>query len=185
MFPEISLNILDVVQNSIGARASLVEITVSIDTTADTLTVIIGDDGCGMSEAELSRAVDPFYTTRTTRKYGFGVPFFKAASEMTGGSFEINSEEGEGTYIKAVFVLSHIDRMPLGDMTGTLISLINANCRIDLSYNYSVDEKRFSLDTRQLRAILGSVPLNIPEVTGYITRYLEENTADVNGGIKY
>ena len=181
MFPEISLNILDVVQNSIGARASLVEITVSIDTKADTLTVIIGDDGCGMSEAELSRAVDPFYTTRTTRKYGFGVPFFKSASEMTGGSFEISSEEGEGTYIKAVFVLSHIDRMPLGDMTGTLISLINANCRIDFSYNYSVDEKRFSLD----RAILGSVPLNIPEVTGYITRYLEENTAEVNGGIKY
>lgn len=104
---------------------------------------------------------------------------------MTGGSFEISSEEGEGTYIKAVFVLSHIDRMPLGDMTGTLISLINANCRIDFSYNYSVDEKRFSLDTRQLRAILGSVPLNIPEVTGYITRYLEENTAEVNGGIKY
>ena len=120
------------------------------------------DDGRGMSEAELSRAVDPFYTTRTTRKYGFGVPFFKAASEMTGGSFEINSEEGKGTYIKAVFVLSHIDRMPLGNMTGTLISLINANCRIDFSYNYSVDEKRFSLDTRQLRAILGSVPLNIP-----------------------
>ena len=75
--------------------------------------------------------------------------------------------------------------MPLGDMTGTLISLINANCRIDFSYNYSVNEKRFSLDTRQLRAILGSVPLNIPEVTGYITRYLEENTAEVNGGIKY
>ena len=178
MFPEISLNILDVVQNSIGARASLVEITVSIDTSADTLTVII-------REAELSRAVDPFYTTRTTRKYGFGVPFFKAASEMTGGSFEISSKEGEGTYIKAVFVLSHIDRMPLGDMTGTLISLINANCRIDFSYNYSVDEKRFSLDTRQLRAILGSVPLNIPEVTGYITRYLEDSTAEVNGGIKY
>lgn len=77
MFPEISLNILDVVQNSIGARASLVEITVSIDTTADTLTVIIRDDGRGMSEAELSRAVDPLYTTRTTRKYGFGVPFSK------------------------------------------------------------------------------------------------------------
>ena len=86
MFPEISLNILDVVQNSIGARASLVEITVSIDTTADTLTVIIRDDGCGMSEAELSRAVDPFYTTRTTRKYGFGVPFFKACLLYTSPS---------------------------------------------------------------------------------------------------
>ena len=185
MFPEISLNILDVVQNSIGARASLVEITVSIDTTADTLTVIIRDDGRGMSEAELSRAVDPFYTTRTTRKYGFGVPFFQSRIGNDRRQLRDKFKRRRRYLYKGCFVLSHIDRMPLGDMTGTLISLINANCRIDFSYNYSVDEKRFSLDTRQLRAILGSVPLNIPEVTGYITRYLEENTAEVNGGIKY
>ena len=182
---ELSLNILDIAQNSISAGASLITIEVSEDTREHLLSLTVSDNGCGMDEETLRNVCDPFFTTRTTRKVGMGIPLFRLAAEQTGGSFEISSKEGEGTYIKAVFVLSHIDRMPLGDMTGTLISLINANCRIDFSYNYSVDEKRFSLDTRQLRAILGSVPLNIPEVTGYITRYLEENTAEVNGGIKY
>ena len=185
MFSEISLHILDIVQNSLSARASVIEITVSIDTASDTLTVIIKDNGCGMTEAELSRVVDPFYTTRTMRKNGFGVPFFKAASEMTGGSFEISSEKGNGTRVKAVFVLSSLDRMPLGNMTDTLISLINTNCRIDFIYNYSVDERNFTLDTRQLKNILGSVPVDIPEVTVFLTRYLDDNTAEVNGGKKY
>ena len=185
MFSEISLNILDIVQNSISARASVIEITVSIDNTSDTLTVIVKDNGSGMTDDELSKAVDPFYTTRTTRKNGFGVPFFKAASEMTGGSFEISSEKGKGTAIKAVFVLSSIDRMPLGDMTDTIISLINTNCRIDFIYNYSVDERSFTLDTRQLKEILGDVPIDLPEVTVFLTRYLDDNTAEVNGGRKY
>lgn len=185
MFSEISLHILDIVQNSISARASVIEITVSIDNTSDTLTVIIKDNGCGMTDEELSKAVDPFYTTRTTRKNGFGVPFFKAASEMTGGSFEISSEKGKGTQVKAVFVLSCLDRMPLGNMTDTLISLINSNCRTDFIYNYSVDERSFTLDTRRLRKILGNVPLDLPEVTGYLTRYIDGNTADISGGKKY
>lgn len=185
MFSEISLHILDIVQNSISARASLIEITVNIDNTSDTLTVIIKDNGSGMTDDELSKAVDPFYTTRTTRKNGFGVPFFKAASEMTGGSFEISSEKGKGTAVKAVFVLSSIDRMPLGNMTDTLISLIDTNCRIDFVYNYSVDERSFTLDTRQLKKILGNVSIDLPEVTVFLTRYLDDNTAEVSGGRKY
>ena len=185
MFSEISLNILDIVQNSISARASVIEITVSIDNASDTLTVVIKDNGSGMTDDELSKAVDPFYTTRTTRKNGFGVPFFKATSEMTGGSFEISSEKGKGTAVKAVFVLSCIDRMPLGNMTDTLISLIDTNCRIDFVYNYSVDERSFTLDTRQLKKILGNVPIDLPEVTVFLTRYLDDNTAEVSGGRKY
>lgn len=185
MFSEISLHILDIVQNSISARASLIEITVNIDNTSDTLTVIIKDNGSGMTDDELSKAVDPFYTTRTTRKNGFGVPFFKAASEMTGGSFEISSEKGKGTAVKAVFVLSSIDRMPLGNMTDTLISLIDTNCRIDFIYNYSFDERSFTLDTRQLKKTLGNVPIDLPEVTVFLTRYLDDNTAEVSGGRKY
>lgn len=185
MFPEISLHILDIVQNSISARASAIEITVSIDSTSDTLAVVIKDNGCGMSDEELSKAVDPFYTTRTKRKNGFGVPFFKAASEMTGGSFEISSKKEKGTAVKAVFVLSSIDRIPLGNMTDTLISLIDTNCRIDFIYNYSVDERSFTLDTRQLKKILGNVPIDLPEVTAFLTRYLDDNTAEVSGGKKY
>lgn len=185
MFSEISLNILDIVQNSISARASVIDITVNINTHSDTLAVVITDNGFGMSKDELLKVVDPFYTTRKTRKNGFGVPFFKAATEITGGSFEIDSEKEEGTTVKAVFVLSSIDRMPLGDMTSTLVSLINANCRIDFIYNYSVDERNFSLDTRQLKATLGGIPINLPVITQYITDYLSKNTSEVNGGVKY
>ena len=115
MMPEISLNILDVAENSTRAKASLVEITVDTDVAADTLTVVIKDDGCGMTEEQVAQVIDPFYTSRTTRKVGLGVPFFKYAAESTGGSFFIRSQVGVGTVVTAVFVLSHIDRMPLGD----------------------------------------------------------------------
>ncbi len=97
MMPEISLNILDVAENSVRAGASLIEIGVSVQTEEDTLTVVIKDDGCGMSEEQIEKVQDPFYTTRTTRKVGLGVPFFKQAAESAGGSFSIMSEEGKGT----------------------------------------------------------------------------------------
>ncbi|MBR4111931.1 MAG: sensor histidine kinase [Ruminiclostridium sp.] len=182
MLPEISLNILDVAQNSISAGAALTEITVDIDSVSDTLTVCINDDGCGMTEEQVLAVTDPFYTTRKTRKIGLGVPFFKAAAENTGGSFEIASEVGVGTKVKAVFGLSHIDRMPLGDMVFTIHTLVTLNSSIDFLYRYTVDGKSFTLDTRQFREILGDVPFNVPEVSEYIKSYLIENSEEVNGG---
>lgn len=112
MMPEISMNILDVAQNSVRAGARLIGITVAVDEKADTLTVVIEDDGCGMSETQVRQVTDPFFTTRTTRKVGLGVPFFKLAAEASGGSFFITSEEGKGTKVTAVFGYRHIDRMP-------------------------------------------------------------------------
>ena len=185
MLPEISLNILDVAQNSISAGAALTEISVVIDTASDSLTVVIKDNGCGMNEEQLKAVTDPFYTTRKTRKIGLGVPFFKMAAENTGGSFEISSAVGQGTTVKAVFGLSHIDRMPLGDMTFTIHSLITLNSDIDFLYRYSVDGKGFTLDTREFREILGGVPLNSPEVSEYIKSYLDENTNEINGSAVY
>ena len=114
MMPEIALNILDIAENSVRAEASLIEITVSAQLQEDTLTVVIADNGCGMTREEKESVLDPFYTTRTTRKVGLGVPFFKQAAESTGGSFRIDSEKGKGTAVTAVFGLSHIDRMPEG-----------------------------------------------------------------------
>lgn len=185
MLTEISLNILDVAQNSISAGATLTEITVDIDSTSDTLTVCINDNGCGMTEEQVNIVTDPFYTTRKTRKIGLGVPFFKQAAENTGGSFEIISEVGAGTKVKAVFGLSHIDRMPLGDITFTIHTLVTLNCDIDFLYRYTVDGKSFTLDTRQFREILGGVPFNTPEVSEYIKSYLNENADEVNGGKSY
>lgn len=185
MLPEISLNILDVAQNSVRAGAKLTEISVEIDTAADTLSVIIKDNGCGMTPEQVQRVADPFFTTRTTRKIGLGVPFFKMAAENTGGSFSIESEVGKGTVVTAVFGLSHIDRMPLGDMTFTIHSLVTLNRDIDFVYRYSVDGRSFALDTREFREILGGVPLNTPEVSAYIKEYLEENKAEVDNGTVY
>lgn len=179
---EISLNILDVAENSIRAKASLIEIVVDADVMKNRLIVIIKDNGCGMSSEQLEHATDPFFTTRTTRKVGLGIPFFKMAALSTDGDFEIASKVGEGTLVRAEFRLDHIDRMPLGDINGTIYTLIHFNPDIDFCYTYRYGEREFLLDTRQMREILGDIPLDIPEVSEYIKNYLEENKRDVDGG---
>ena len=183
--PEISLNILDVAENSTRAGASLVQITVDVQPEADKLTVIIADDGCGMTPAQIRQVTDPFYTSRTTRKVGLGVPFFKFAAESTGGSFSIESEPGRGTMVTAVFTLNHIDRMPLGDMTATIHALIQGHPATDFLYVYRCGNKEFSLDTREMRAILGDVPLTAPEISSYLKDYLTENKLETDGGSVY
>ena len=180
MMTEISLNILDVAQNSVRAEASLIEISVDISSETDRLTIIIKDNGCGMSEEQVMNVIDPFFTTRTTRKVGLGIPFFKQSAEMTGGSFSIKSKLGSGTVTEAVYVLSSIDRMPLGDMTQTIHSLVTMNTHIDFLYTYSADGKSFSLDTREFREILGSGDFNAPEVSAFIRDFLKENHAEVS-----
>ena len=179
---EISLNILDVAENSTRAGAYLVTITVSADTAADRLTVIIDDDGCGMTEEQVAHVTDPFFTTRTTRKVGLGVPFFKYAAESTGGSFTIQSQPGVGTTVTAVFVLSHIDRMPLGDISSTIHTLVVYHPDTDFRYIYEYDGKSFTLDTREFREILGDVPFDTPEISSYIMEYLTENKLETDGG---
>lgn len=177
---ELSLNVLDVAQNSIKAGATLIEISVDVQTEADRITIIIADNGCGMDETTVKQVTDPFYTTRTTRKVGLGVPLFKMAAEMTGGRFEITSEVGRGTKVTAEFVLSNIDRMPLGDMSQTIETLIVYNTAIDFIYTYRVDNEQYELSTAQMREILEGVPLDNPEVVAYIKDFLRENTSALN-----
>ena len=183
--PEISLNILDIVENSTRAGASLVTIEIAVDTAADTMTVVIADDGCGMTQEQVQAVTDPFFTTRKTRKVGLGVPFLKQAAELTGGSFRIESAPGAGTTVTAVFGYSSIDRQPLGDMDGTILTLIDCHPDVDFLYIYRYNEKSFELDTRQMREILGGVPLNSQDVTEFIRQYLKENRADTDGGAVY
>ena len=181
MMPEISLNILDVAENSVKAGAKLVELTVAADFAENKLTVIISDDGCGMTKEQVEAVIDPFYTTRTTRKVGLGVPFFKLAAESSGGSFDIQSEKGRGTVVTAVFMLDSIDRMPLGDMVSTVHTLVTMHENMDFVYRYCVDEREFTLDTREFREILGDVSFTEPDVSNYIRDYLRENTQEVTG----
>ncbi len=182
MMPEISLNILDVAQNSIRAGAKLIEITVTANTKKDSLRITIKDNGCGMTQEQVSRVMDPFYTTRTTRKVGLGIPFFQYAANATGGDFHIQSTVNVGTQVTANFVLSNIDRMPLGDMTSTMHTLITMNTGLDFLYTYTLDDRSFTLDTREFRNVLGDLPFDNFDVSNYIKEYLSENKEEVDNG---
>lgn len=182
MMTELSLNVLDVAENSTKAGASLVSITVDADTALDCLDISIEDDGCGMDEEQVKRVTDPFFTSRTTRKVGLGVPFFKYAAECTGGTFSIRSEKGKGTLVTARFVLSHIDRMPLGDISATIYTLVTCHPETNFVYTYRYNGHEFTLDTRQLKEILGDVSFQEPEVAEFIREYLTENKLETDGG---
>ena len=173
---ELSLNILDIAQNSISAGASLITIEVNENTVEKTLLIGIYDNGCGMSEEQVKSVIDPFFTTRTTRKVGMGIPLFKMAAEQTGGYLEIKSELGVGTEIRAIFKTDNVDFTPLGDVASTIQMLITMNTDRDFVYKHTVNEKEFIADTREIKEILGDVPLDTYEVSQWILEFIKENT---------
>lgn len=173
---ELSLNVLDIAQNSVRAEASLIKIELKENTETNTLEISVSDDGKGMTPEQLERVRDPFFTTRTTRKVGMGIPLFRMAAEMTGGSFHIESTVGKGTKTSALFRTDHLDFTPIGDMCSTVIMLITMNLHIDFVYVRQINENSFTLDTRQLKEILGDVPLNEPSITAWLKDYITENT---------
>jgi hypothetical protein len=175
---ELSLHILDILQNSIEAGATLVELTIEEDLSADRLIITVADDGRGMSEAQVARIFDPFYTTRKTRHVGLGLPLFKVAAQRCNGDLMVSSELGKGTTVQATFQHSHIDRAPLGDMTGTLMSVILAN-QCDLRYVHQVDGKEFAFHTASIKAELGQVPLSHPEVRRWLRDFIAAGEADL------
>lgn len=177
---ELSLNILDIAQNSVRAGASLVEITVNKDTAGQLLTISLEDDGCGMEEEQVKRVVDPFYTTRTTRKIGLGIPFFKMTAEMTGGTFDIKSAPGAGTKVTAVYHYGHIDMLPLGDIPATVITLISGSPEIEFVYRYAVDGKEFVLDTREVKQMLEGVDIASQEILSFLRQMMEENIEEID-----
>jgi K+-sensing histidine kinase KdpD len=148
---DLSLHILDIAENSIAANASRIEIKVIEDVKNDSLTIEITDNGKGMDEETVKHVLDPFFTTRTTRRVGLGLPFLAQAARESGGDIEIKSSPGRGTKVKATFQYSHIDRKPLGDLEGTLTTLIAGNPRIDFVYEHQKGKKRIHLDTRELK----------------------------------
>lgn len=177
MMPEISLNILDVAQNSVTASATVITIKIAADTKTDKLLTSVTDNGRGMTPEQVKRVTDPFFTTRTTRKVGLGIPFYKMAAEITGGEFSIESTLGIGTCTTAVFGLSSIDRMPVGDIASTMTALVGMNDQIDFVLDYSVDNNGFIMDTREFRQVLGEISLSEPEVLNYITDFINEGIA--------
>ena len=174
---ELSLNILDIAQNSIKANAAHVEI--ALEQRGDWLTITITDDGTGMSPEFAAEAANPFTTTRTTRKVGMGLPLFKLAAEQTGGTFSLTSHqaahEGDdhGTTVTATFNTAHVDCEPVGDITETILTLIQGNPDLSLTYLYSKDGDELRLSTDEMREILGdTVPLNSPDVLTWARSFL-------------
>jgi hypothetical protein len=175
---ELSLHILDALENSLEAEAAFIELFIEEDMAADWLTITIRDDGRGMSEEELARVFDPFFTTRTTRHVGLGIPLFKAAAELCNGSLTVSSQLGKGTVLQATFQHSHIDRAPLGDITGTLLaSILNGRC--DLHYVHRAGERGFEFDTAEIRAELGDVPLTHPAVWKWLQEFIAEGEEEL------
>ncbi|MEN6372739.1 MAG: ATP-binding protein [Armatimonadota bacterium] len=174
---ELSLHILDIVQNSIAAEAKRIELTVTADGKQDLLNIRIKDNGRGMTPEMVEKIRSPFCTTRTTRKVGLGIPMLSAAAEMCEGGVKIISEPGKGTEVDALFKLSHIDRMPFGDITSTMLTLIAANPGISMRYEQAVDGKSFHLDTDEVRRELGDVPIEAAPVLGWIKDYMNQGIA--------
>lgn len=175
---ELSLNVLDVAQNSVAAGADIIKITEEHSLSGHLL-ITIEDNGCGMTEQQLSGVTDPFFTTRTTRKVGLGIPLFKMAAEMTGGSFRIKSRQGTGTKVSAMFNTNHLDCMPVGDMCSTVCSLIQCNPNIDFVYKLITPKGEMTADTRQFRAILEDIPINSPQVMSFIKGFIDENSGEI------
>jgi signal transduction histidine kinase len=180
---ELSLHVLDIVQNSIRADASLVIINIFEDLAADTLSIEILDDGRGMDKETLKKVQDPFFTTRTTRKVGLGIPLFAQLARDCGGEFTIKSDINKGTVVKALFIRSHIDMPPLGSMVDTIVSLVAVNTDIDFLYHHRLDKKDFVLDTREIKKRLGDVPISHPMVLDWIKSFIKEGLTEINGGV--
>ena len=171
---ELSLNILDIAQNSISAGASLTEIVVNENTKDKTLLIGIYDNGCGMTEEQVKSVIDPFFTTRTTRKVGMGIPLFKMSCEQTGGKFTIESEKGVGTKINALYKTDSIDFTPLGDIASTIVTIVSMNNDKEFLYKRVFNDKEFIFSTAEIKKILDGVPLSEPSVMSWIEQYLNE-----------
>jgi hypothetical protein len=175
---------LDIVQNSISASADSIEIEIEEDSERDVLVISIRDNGHGIPREHLSQAVDPFYTSRQTRKVGLGLSLLQQAAVQSDGHLDISSEEGKGTEVRAFFKHSHIDRMPLGDIGKTMSILIIGNPQIDFAYYHRVEGNEFEFDTRSLREQLDGIPLHDPHVIGFIFQEFEAWMMRRNGMLR-
>jgi hypothetical protein len=178
---EISLHIMDLIQNSIKANATLITIEVDENIKDDIFRVIIKDNGCGMSKDIIDKVLDPFMTTRTTRRVGLGLSLFQAACVRCNGDFKINSIENRGTVITALMKYSSIDRAPIGRIQDTIISTL-LEINIDIVYTHKVNEKSFTFDSREIKNKIGE-DLSDPEILNWLREYVFENIIQIGGGV--
>lgn len=179
---DLSLHILDLVQNSVAAKATHITVAIRADA-AGVLRISIEDNGCGMDGELLRRVTDPFATTRTTRRVGLGIPLMKASAERSGGGLEITSEKGKGTRADASFMIGNIDRPPLGDVPGTITDIIISEPDLELTLVLENGTEAFRLDSAEIREKLGEVPITEYAVTSWMREYLSEGIKVIFGGV--
>ena len=176
---ELALHILDIAQNSIAAGASLISIDIEEDLNSDTLQIKIVDNGRGIAEDMITKVTDAFVTSRTTRKVGLGLPLFKQNAEQAGGWLKVESENGFGTVVTAMFQSSNIDRPPLGDIAGTVCLLVVGNSDIDFVYHHKSKMQDYTFDSRDIKKILGEISVSNTKVYSYLKEMIECNLSDI------
>lgn len=176
---DLSLHIIDIIQNSLTAGATLIKLTVNEDIKGDLLTIVIEDNGKGMTAQQVLSLEDPFFTSRTTRRVGMGIPLFKQSAVQSSGDLWVLSEPGVGTKVTATFKHSHIDRPPLGDLANSFILMVSANPERDLLLKYIYNGSEYCFDTVEIKEILDGLPLNDPTVIRTLTAMVAENIKDV------
>jgi hypothetical protein len=177
---ELSLHILDVLENGIEAGATRVAATIEEDREADTMRIEIDDNGRGMPGEVIEKVTDPFYTTRKTRHVGLGLPLFAAAARRCDGGLIIQSELGKGTRIIATFRASHIDRAPLGDIPSAILAVLLSGRPVEVAYTHRVDDEEFRFDSSEIQKELGDVPLTHPRVRSWVLQFLREGEASLH-----
>ncbi len=175
---ELSLHLLDIAENSISAGASRIVISVREDLVADELWLQVADNGKGMSEEMVANVLDPFVTTRTTRRVGLGIPLLKQAAEACGGFLKVESEQGIGTTLTAKFQHSHIDRMPLGDLGDTMITLLLGTPAVNWVFNYQYNDQCFEFDDTEVKEVLGDMPLSDFRVIEFLSNTISDGIRD-------
>lgn len=178
---ELALHLLDIAENSVSAKASTIQIDVKEDHAADRLQITVQDDGTGMTPEMVAKVTDPFVTSRTTRKVGLGIPLLKAAAEACNGGLTIESALGMGTCVTVEFQLSHIDRMPLGNLISTIITLVVGSPEVHWIFRYTVNGERFIFDDAPVKEAVEGLPLSDPDILGYLRSTLEEGFASLGG----
>ena len=176
---ELALHVLDIAENSTRAGARHVDIHLKEDPSHDLLTLEIADDGAGMDKETLAKALDPFYTTKKVRRVGLGLPMLVQAAESAGGELILSSEPGKGTRLKVTFGLRHLDRQPLGDIAGSLVTLIAGNPDIDFTYRHERGDQVYLLSTEEIKKEIEDVPINHIEVLKYIRSHIAEGMKEI------
>lgn len=176
---DLALHLLDIVQNSLAAGASFITIEVDENPAGNLLIISVKDNGRGMSPEQLQKLSDPFFTSRTTRRVGLGVPLLRHTAEQSGGDLEVISELGKGTCLTVRFQYDHLDRPPLGDVANAVVLMISANPGVDFAYKYTYNDRSYDIDTLQLKEVMGDLPLNDIYVMEMIEEMIKENQSDL------